>query len=71
MSAMALLVELGAPVALAGRRTGQVFALAALGMHWGIRLSMGIRFTYNLSGFSYLPLFPVGRQLPPVSRLLP
>lgn len=71
LSAMALLVELGAPVALAGRRTGQVFALAALGMHWGIRLSMGIRFTYNLSGFSYLPLFPVGRQLPPVSRLLP
>ena len=54
LSAMALLVELGAPVALAGRRTGQVFALAALGMHWGIRLSMGIKLALHERGCSRL-----------------
>ncbi|WP_144795369.1 hypothetical protein [Kocuria palustris] len=71
LAVMALLVELGAPAALADRRLGQVFALGALGMHWGIRVTMGIRFKYNLSGFSYLPLFPLGRQRPAVRSLLP
>lgn len=71
LAAMALVVELGAPLALLDRRLGQVFAVAAWGMHVGIRVSMGIRFTYNLSGVSYLPLFPIGRQLPPVRSFLP
>ncbi|MFC7400714.1 hypothetical protein [Citricoccus sp. GCM10030269] len=59
-----LAVELGAPLSLFHRRGGQLFALAAWGMHVGIRIIMGIRFKYNLSGVSYLPYFPVGPQLP-------
>ncbi|NLT25972.1 MAG: hypothetical protein GXX90_04890 [Microbacteriaceae bacterium] len=65
-----LIVELGAPLALAHRRLGQAFALAAWGLHMGIRVVMGIKFTYNLTGVSYLPLLPAGPQLPPVRPLL-
>lgn len=60
----ALVVELGAPLSLVNRRAGQIFSLAAWGMHLGIRYIMGIKFTYNTSGVSYLPYFPVGPQLP-------
>lgn len=63
LAAMALAVELGAPLSLLNRRVGQGFAMAAWGMHLGIRLIMGIKFTYNLSGVSYLGYFPVGAQL--------
>ncbi|MDJ1371416.1 hypothetical protein C7K25_08550 [Gulosibacter molinativorax] len=58
-----LVVELGAPLSLIDRRLGQLFALAAWGMHVGIQVVMGIKFKYNTSGVSYLPYFPVGRQL--------
>lgn len=63
LAATALAVELGAPLSLLHRRVGQAFAFAAWGMHVGIRLIMGIKFTYNLSGVSYLGYFPVGPQL--------
>lgn len=71
LAAIALAVELGAPAALLDRRAGQLLAVAAWGMHVGIRFTMGIRFTYNLSGVSYLPLVPVGAQLPPVRGITP
>lgn len=58
-----LVVELGAPLALCNRRLGQLFSVAAWGMHMGIRYIMGIKFTYNTSAVSYLPYFPVGREL--------
>lgn len=58
-----LIIELGAPVSLINRRCGQIFSIAAWGMHVGIRYIMGIKFTYNTSGFSYVPYFPVGSQL--------
>ncbi len=58
-----LVIELGAPAALFHRRCGQGFSVAAWGMHVGIRYIMGIKFTYNTSGVSYLPYFPVGPQL--------
>lgn len=60
----ALVVELGAPLSLVHRRWGQIFSVAAWGMHIGIRYIMGIKFSYNTSGVSYLPYFPVGPQLP-------
>lgn len=66
LAGSALAVELGAPLALLDRRVGQGFALAAWGMHLGIRILMGIRFNYNLSGISYLGFFPIGVQLPGV-----
>jgi hypothetical protein len=64
LAAVSLAVELGAPLSLVNRRLGQCFAVAAWGMHVGIRILMGIRFTYNVSGVSYLPYFPAGPQLP-------
>ncbi|WP_261623338.1 hypothetical protein [Nesterenkonia marinintestina] len=64
LSVIALAVELGAPLSLVHRRAGQVFSVAAWGMHIGIRVVMGIKFTYNVTGVSYLPYWPVGRQLP-------
>lgn len=67
----ALAVELGAPLALFDRRLGYVFALAAWGMHVGIRVVMGIKFTYNLTGVSYLPLFPIGAQAPAAACMIP
>lgn len=66
LASVSLLVELGAPLALLDRRLGQLFSLAAWGMHAGIRVVMGIKFPYNLSGIAYLPFFPTGRQLPSI-----
>jgi hypothetical protein len=63
LAAGALAVELGAPLSLLHRRGGQVFAVAAWAMHVGIRIVMGIKFNYNLSGISYLGFFPVGPEL--------
>lgn len=64
LAVTALVVELGAPLSLLHRRLGQLFAVGAWGMHVGIRIVMGIRFKYNVSGLSYLPYFPLGGQLP-------
>jgi hypothetical protein len=64
LAASSLAVELGAPLSLVHRRAGQLFTVAAWGMHIGIRVIMGIKFPYNTSGVSYLPYWPVGRQLP-------
>ncbi|WP_313823818.1 hypothetical protein [Citricoccus sp.] len=64
MAIVSLAVELGAPLSLINRRLGQVFAAGAWGMHVGIRIIMGIKFKYNISGVSYLPYFPMGPQLP-------
>lgn len=64
MAVVSLAVELGAPLSLVNRRLGQLFALGAWGMHVGIRIVMGIKFKYNVSGVAYLPYFPMGPQLP-------
>lgn len=64
MAVVSLAVELGAPLSLINRRLGQLFAAGAWGMHVGIRIVMGIKFKYNISGMSYLPYFPMGPQLP-------
>ena len=51
-----LVLELGAPLALADRRLGWLFAAGAFSMHWGIKVITRITFPYNLSGVLYLPL---------------
>lgn len=71
LAVTALAVELGAPLSLLHRRLGQAFALGAWGMHVGIRIVMGIRFRYNVSGISYLPYVPVGPELPAAALPLP
>jgi hypothetical protein len=50
-----LIVELGAPLALLGRRIGWVWAFGAFMMHWGIYVVMGIEFWYHMSGIAFLP----------------
>lgn len=59
MAVVSLAVELGAPLALADRRLGRLWAAAAFAMHWGILGVMGIRFRYQLAGVGFLPWFDV------------
>jgi len=61
VSALTLVVELGAPLALLHRRLARVWVLAAWGFHVGVVLTMNIWFPYPLFGVAYLPLFEVER----------
>ncbi len=62
-SAAALVIELGAPLALAGRRLGYAWALAAWGFHAGVVLLMNIWFPYPLVGLAFLPLVPAEKVI--------
>ncbi|MFD1718591.1 hypothetical protein [Georgenia deserti] len=53
-----LAIELGAPVALLHPRLARLWAISALGMHWGIKALMDITFRYQLSGVAYASLVP-------------
>lgn len=48
-----LILELGAPFALANQRLGQVWAANCLAMHWGVKVIMGITFRYQLCGLIF------------------
>ena len=63
MAVVSLVVELGAPLALADRRLGRLWAPAAFAMHAGILGVMGIRFRYQLAGVAFLAWFDVERLL--------
>lgn len=54
---MTLLIELGAPLALLGRRVAVVWALGAWGFHVGVAALMHITFPYPLSWIPYLAFF--------------
>lgn len=56
-----LVLELAAPLALLDRRLARLWAVSAFGMHWGIRVVMGIRFRHQMSGVVFLPFFPAER----------
>ncbi len=62
-SALALVLELGAPLALFGARLGGAWALVAWGFHVGVVLLMNIWFPYPLFGFAYLPLLRAERPI--------
>lgn len=64
-----LVVELGAPVALANARLARRWALAAWFFHVGIALTMAIAFVYPLAGVAFAPLFEIER-LPVLRRLV-
>jgi hypothetical protein len=66
MGAFTLLVELGAPLALLGRRAAAVWATAAWLFHAGILALMAILFPYPLLGVAFAPLFRCER---PIERL--
>jgi hypothetical protein len=67
-AAGSLVIELFAPVGLLHRKLGKLWAVGAFGMHWGIRVIMGIRFRYQLSGVSFAAWFEVERLLDLVRR---
>jgi hypothetical protein len=54
-SVLTLVLELGAPLALLGRRVGTVWAITAWAFHLGVVLLMNIWFPYPLLGFAFLP----------------
>lgn len=51
---LTLILELGAPLALLGRRIGLFWAAGILAMHAGIAVAMGIVFPYQTSGLALL-----------------
>jgi hypothetical protein len=68
VSALTLVLELGAPLALLGRRIAIAWALGAWTFHVGVVLMMNIWFPYPLFGFAYLPLFAIERVGPWLRR---
>ncbi len=69
LAAFAVLIEVGAPLTLLHKNAARVWALAALGFHWGIVVLMRIPFHYPLSGVAFAGLFPLER-LPELWRRL-
>jgi hypothetical protein len=61
LAIMTVALELGAPLALFGRRIALVWALAAWAFHIGIEALMAIPFPYQLSFVAYASLFEVER----------
>jgi hypothetical protein len=61
MAAFAVLVELGAPVALLGHRWRDAWVAAAWLFHVGILVLMTTFFPYQLSGVAYASMFRVER----------
>jgi len=63
MAVTSLGLELIAPLALVDRALGRLWASAMFGMHWGIRVIMGIPFPYQLCGASFTPWLDLERAL--------
>lgn len=58
-----LVLELGAPLALLGRRLSWFWVVNIWLMHWSIFFIMGITFRYQMAGFLFLAFFPVERGI--------
>jgi len=75
LAVLTVALELGAPVALIGRRVALVWALAAWGFHVGVAALMAIPFPYQLSFVAYAAFFEVERAYDSVrarvERILP
>jgi hypothetical protein len=56
-----LVIEVGAPIAMVGRRVAWLWALAAWSFHVGVVLTMNVWFPYPLLGVAFLPLFACER----------
>jgi len=65
-----MVIELGAPFALAGRRVGMIWAVLTWLLHWGIFFIMGIRFRYHMMGIIFLPFFEVEKLGSWLQRLI-
>ncbi len=64
MGPITLLIELGAPVALLGRRAAAVWSSLAWVFHVGILALMWIAFPYPLTGIAFAPFFRLERGVP-------
>jgi hypothetical protein len=58
-----IVMELGAPLALANKWLGRLWSIGAFIGHWGIYFVMGITFRYQLYGVIFAPFFPVERPV--------
>ena len=61
---VAVAIELAAPMALIGRRSRNVWVLAAWSMHVGIFLTMAVGFPSPLFGAAFAPFFALERVVP-------
>ena len=61
LALLTMFVELGAPLALVGRRIATVWAPVAWGFHLSVLLLMSIAFPYQLCGVAYVSFFPLER----------
>ncbi len=66
MAIGALLIELGAPVALGGGRLRNLWVISALAFHTATALIMWVYFGYRGMGFAMAPFFRVERALAPI-----
>jgi len=56
---LTVLFELGAPVALLGRRCAALWSVLAIGFHWGVQVIMMITFPYPMFAFAFASFFPI------------
>jgi len=70
LSWLTLALELGAPLALFGRRLALIWVGAAWLFHLGVVVLMAIPFPYQLSLVAYAPFFAVERGLGTIRRLV-
>jgi hypothetical protein len=61
LALFALAVELGAPLALLGRRWRTTWIVAALAFHAGVLALMAVLFPYQLTGVAFAPFLPLER----------
>jgi hypothetical protein len=54
LAALSIVIEIGAPIALFGRRIGRLWSLLAFGFHLGVAALMAILFPYPVFGIAYL-----------------
>lgn len=59
LALLTMVVELGAPLALLGRRIAAAWAAMAWGFHVSVVLMMTIAFPYQLCGIAYVSFFPI------------
>ncbi len=63
LGAASLILELGAPLALLGRRLALIWAVGVWAFHLGVLLFMAILFAYPLSGCAFAPFFRAERAM--------
>lgn len=61
LAVLTLVVEVGAPLALLGRRAAQVWIAAVIGFHIGVVALMSILFPFAMSGVAFAPFFRAER----------